>query len=260
LRIPSKRGHPHVFSNFVTTLDGVVSLNSPGHASGGDISGFSAQDRMVMGLLRAIADVVIIGTGTLGADSRHVWTADAIFPELADEYRRLRKDLKKSETPLNVVVSGSGSVDLHLPIFASGKVNTLILTTTAGERCLRREAASDSVEIRAIGTSRRAIPARAILDEVCRMRSNRLILVEGGSRLLGDFYAEHLIDEQFLTIAPQVAGREGGNRRPGLVTGKTFAPGDARWGTLTDLRLGGSHLFLRYSFSGSRPHSQAGSP
>ena len=31
-------------------------------ASGGDISGFSAQDRMVMGLCRAIADVVLICT------------------------------------------------------------------------------------------------------------------------------------------------------------------------------------------------------
>jgi len=79
LRMPSPRARPHVFSNFVTTLDGVVSLNEKGHASGGDISGFSAQDRMVMGLLRAIADVVVIGAGTLGADSRHLWTAAASF-------------------------------------------------------------------------------------------------------------------------------------------------------------------------------------
>ena len=40
-----------------------------------------------MGLLRAIADVVIIGSGTLSVDRRHVWAAEAIFPELAAEYR-----------------------------------------------------------------------------------------------------------------------------------------------------------------------------
>ena len=68
LRMPLLRSRPHVFSNFVTTLDGVVSLNVKGHASGGDISGFNAQDRMVMGLLRAVADVVIVGSGTLRAD------------------------------------------------------------------------------------------------------------------------------------------------------------------------------------------------
>src|SRR5450631_1482241 len=95
LRIPLSRSRPFVVSNFVTTLDGVVSLNVKGHASGGAISGNNSQDRMVMGLLRAVADVVIVGSGTLKADPRHVWTAEAIFPELADEYRRLRETLAK---------------------------------------------------------------------------------------------------------------------------------------------------------------------
>src|ERR1035441_587066 len=136
LRMPLPRSRPHVFSNFVTTLDGVVSLNAKGHASGADISGFSAQDRMVMGLLRAIADVVIIGSGTLGADSLRLWTAAAVFPQLADEYRRLSKALGKSEAPLNVIVSGSGKVDLRLPVFASGKVQALVVTTAVGAKHL----------------------------------------------------------------------------------------------------------------------------
>jgi riboflavin biosynthesis pyrimidine reductase len=154
LRMPLPRSHPHVFSNFVTTLDGVVSLNARGHASGADISGFNAQDRMVMGLLRAIADVVIIGSGTLGADRRHVWTAEAIFPELAGEYRRLRNALGKRGPPLNVIVSGSGGINLRLPVFASGKVPALIVTTTAGAKRLRKHRAPDSVEIRAIRRTR----------------------------------------------------------------------------------------------------------
>jgi riboflavin biosynthesis pyrimidine reductase len=248
LRMPLPRSHPHVFSNFVTTLDGVVSLNAKGHASGADISGFSAQDRMVMGLLRAVADVVIVGSGTLGADRRHVWTGEAIFPELADEYRWLRKALGKRGPPLNVIVSGSGGVDLLLPVFASGKVPALIVTTTAGAKRLRKQRAPDSVEIRAIRRRASAIPASAILDEVCRVSPGKLILVEGGPRLLGDFYAERLVDEQFLTLAPQIAGRDAGDGRPGLVMGKSFAPRNALWGSLIDVRRGSSHLFLRYSF------------
>lgn len=265
LRMPLPRSRPHVYSNFVSTLDGVVSLSAKGHASGGDISGFSAQDRMVMGLLRAIADVVIIGSGTLGVDRRHVWTAGAIFPALADEYRQLGEALGKSSAPLNVIVSGSGGIDLRLPVFTSGKVRALIVTTDAGAKCLRRQRAPDSVEIRAISAYRAsaipgyrasaipdprasAISARVILDEVCRVSPGKLILVEGGPRLLGDFYAERLLDEQFLTLAPQIAGRDTGDRRLSLVMGKAFAPDDALWGTLVDLRRGGSHLFLRYSF------------
>jgi hypothetical protein len=32
------------------------------------------------------------------------------------------------------------------------------------------------------------------------------------------------------------------------VMGKSFAPPNPLWGTLTDVRRSGSHLFLRYSF------------
>ena len=248
LRMPLPRSRPHVYSNFVSTLDGVVSLSAKGHASGGDISGFSAQDRMVMGLLRAIADVVIIGSGTLGVDRRHVWTAEAIFPALAHEYRQLGEALGKSSAPLHVIVSGSGGIDLSLPVFASGKVPALIVTTSAGAKRLRRQKAADSAMIRANRQSASAIPAHAILDEVSRVSRGKLILVEGGPRLLGDFYAERLLDEQFLTLAPQIAGRDTGDRRLSLVMGKAFAPDDTLWGTLIDLRRGSSHLFLRYSF------------
>ena len=79
-------------------------------------------------------------------------------------------------------------------------------------------------------------------------------LVEGGPRLLGNFYAEQLVDEQFLTLAPQVAGRDAGARRLSLVMGKVFAPGDPLWGTMIDARRGSSHLFLRYSFPESRSY------
>ena len=258
LRMPPSRSHPHVYSNFVTTLDGVVSLNTKRHASGADISGFSAQDRMVMGLLRAIADAVIIGSGTLDADRRHVWTAEAIFPELADEYRRLRQSLGKREVPLNVIVSGNGNIDLRLPVFASGKVPALIVTTTAGARRLSKQGAPDSVAIRALRGVAGVIRATAVLAEACRSTPGKLILVEGGPRLLGNFYAEHLVDEQFLTLAPQIVGRDAGDRRLSLVMGEAFAPRDAPWGALVDARRGNSHLFLRYSFSADRPRQRTG--
>ena len=79
-RLPEAGSGPHIFSNFVTTLDGVVSLRMRGHANGRDISGFNDQDRLVMGLLRAVADVVVVGAGTLAADRQHVWTPETICP------------------------------------------------------------------------------------------------------------------------------------------------------------------------------------
>jgi len=255
LRMPhARRAKAHVFSNFVSSIDGVVSLNVRGHEGGGDISGFSIQDRMVMGLLRAIADVVIVGAGTLAADPQHVWTPEAICPELADEYRRLQTAIDKRQPALNVVVSAGGGLDLRLPVFAAGRVPILVVTTRGGARRLRRQAAPASLEIAALPGGRRIAPD-AILDAVVRHASGRSasgprILVEGGPQLLGCFYEERLLDEQFLTLAPQLAGRKAEDGRPGLVMGTTFAPRDPLWGNLLDARRGRDHLFLRYSFTG----------
>ena len=248
LRMPAARARPHVITNFAATLDGVVSLNVKGHKSGGDISGFSAQDRMVMGLLRAVVDAVVVGSGTFAVDRKHLWTAEDIFPKFAKEYRTLRAALGKRGPPLNAVVSGSGDLDLRLPLFASGKVPALVVTTPAGERKLRRQRVPDSVEIRAVRSRGNTIGARAVLDAVCRASGGKLILVEGGPRLIAAFYAERLLDEQFLTLSPQIAGRGIPDERISLVMGRTFAPQHPLWGTLTDLRRNGSHLFLRYSF------------
>ena len=251
-RLPPAGSGPYVFSNFVSTLDGVVSLHAKGHLGGGDISGFSIQDRMVMGLLRAVADVVIVGSGTLEADPRHVWTPEAICPELARAYFGLRMALAKAGQALNVVVSASGNVDLRLPVFASGRVPVLIVTTPAGARRLGKQNPRNSITIRSIGRSGSSIAPRAILDVVTRATPAGRILIEGGPRLLGSFYKERLVHEQFLTLAPQIAGRSTGDGRPSLVMGQTFAPREPLWGTLIDARCGSNLMFLRYFFTANR--------
>jgi len=56
---PALEERPHVIGNFVSTLDGVVSYEIPGHVGGGEISGHDEADRFIMGLLRASADAVV---------------------------------------------------------------------------------------------------------------------------------------------------------------------------------------------------------
>jgi riboflavin biosynthesis pyrimidine reductase len=251
-RMPLPRSGPQVFSNFVSSMDGVVSLQVKGHAGGGDISGFNIQDRMVMGLLRAVADAVIVGTGTLEADPRHMWTPEAICPELARAYHGLRKALAMTGPALNVIVSASGIVDLRLPVFACGRVPVMIVTTSSGAKRLRKQTQPQAVVIRSIAGGSAEIAPRAILDEVARASGASRILIEGGPRLLGSFYEARLVHEQFLTLAPQIAGREDGDGRPSLVMGKTFAPRKPLWGNLVDARRGSGLLFLRYFFPATR--------
>jgi len=51
------------------------------------------------------------------------------------------------------------------------------------------------------------VRASSIINQVRRVNAGKLILVEGGPRLLSDFYAEKILDEQFLTLAPRVPVR-----------------------------------------------------
>ncbi|MGH7450436.1 MAG: RibD family protein, partial [bacterium] len=226
--------------------DGIVSLDA--QTSGGEISGFNQHDRMVMGLLRAVADVVIVGVGTLRADLHHLWTADYIYPSLSAEYQQLRANLKKSQPPLNVIVTGRGEIDLNLRVFQSGEVPVLIVTTTNGAHRIHERNLPQSVQVAAVeGTG--LLSARAILDAVGRARQSDILLIEGGPHLMGNFFAEQCLDELSLTLAPQIAGRDSSTERPGLVAGKIFAPERPLWSTLIGVKRGGSHLFLRYRLS-----------
>ena len=73
-------GKPRVVANFVSSLDGVVSLQSPGKAGGGPISGNDPMDCLVMALLRACSDVVIEGAGTFRQAPDSLLLAESLVP------------------------------------------------------------------------------------------------------------------------------------------------------------------------------------
>ena len=236
---------PYVCGNLVTSLDGVVSLNRRKHASGGDISGFSIQDRMVMGLLRSIADVVILGSASVNTD--HLWTAAGICPELAADYARFEEALRKRQPALNVIISASGALNMRRTTNGSD-CPLLVVTTSSGAKRLSKQRLPSSVQVCAVRSRAEMIKPASILEAIDRQHTMHQVLVEGGPRLLATFYAAGLMDEQFLTLAPQIAGRIEGDGRPGLVMGHTFAPERPLWGSLLDVRSGSGLLFLRYSF------------
>ena len=135
LRMPYRPDRAHVFTNFVASVDGIVAVDPP-RASGAEISGGNGHDRAVMGLLRAVADGVVIGAGNLRAEGDHVWTAERICPELSGPYARLRAALGKTPAPLQIVVSGSGDGESGLqvsPWWSHDVDGRLNVRTTDGE-------------------------------------------------------------------------------------------------------------------------------
>ncbi|HLZ62500.1 MAG TPA: dihydrofolate reductase family protein [Ktedonosporobacter sp.] len=254
LSIPAsaENGLPYVIANFVETLDGVVSYNAPGQNGGGVISGENEQDQMVMGLLRAQADVVIFGTSSLRHDANHVHTPSFIYPALAAEYDALRTQLGKRERlPMSVIMTASGQVDLRDRTFHVPGLRTLIVTSARGYDHLSRQNVPPETEVHVLEPAEndngyRGISPRAVLELLAREYDIRLALYEGGPTLLASFLAEQLLDELFLTLAPQIAGRTPDLSRLGLVEGRAFLPSNAIWATLLSTKLAGSHLLLRY--------------
>ena len=246
---PSHSDRPHVISNFVTTLDGVVSLGMNQRTDGDEISGFNQHDSLVMALLRAVCDAVIVGAGSLRKSSQHIWTPEHVFPSLSEEFRQLRRSLEMEPVPLNVFVTGSGNIDPELPVFHTEGIPVTIITTIQGAREIKQKGMPGHVQVVA-PTDAPYLTVQEMLKAVRGILPHcKVVMMEGGPHLLGEFLAEGYLDELFLTLAPQIAGRGNNVERLGLVADRLFAPDHSVWGRMLSLKRAEDHLFLRYSFN-----------
>jgi riboflavin biosynthesis pyrimidine reductase len=243
LSIRLRPDRPTVMANFVSTLDGVVAFGSGGLSGGRLVSGSHDPDRFVMGLLRAMADVVVVGAGTLRASKAHRWTADAVYPRSATAYAAWRRTMGLADRPTTVIVTGSGDIPVGRASTLDPDIPVVIATTRAGARRLARADLGSHIDVEPIAAGG-AVSGDEVVALSARLGA-RLLLTEGGPHLLGRILADDQLDELFLTLAPQLVGRDGDDRL-GLVEGLALHPAAARWLRLDDVRRSGDHLFLRY--------------
>jgi riboflavin biosynthesis pyrimidine reductase len=206
---------------------------------------------MVMGILRARADAVIFGAGSLREDKGHIHTPAFVSPPHAEAYAAMRAALGKGETqPLSVVMSASGQIDLDERTFHAPDLRVVVVTTAVGAERLRGETLPTGVEVRAVDASK---DGAATVDVLAMLRlladdyGVRVALNEGGPLVLASFLAAGAVDELFLTLAPQLAGRAAERPRRALVEGAAFSPADAPNARVLSVKQAGDHLFLRYA-------------
>lgn len=243
LEVPIHAGRPTVIVNFVSSIDGIVALGPGAAAGGGPISGFFEPDRFVMALLRAVADVLLVGAGTIEGTSSHQWTGAHLAPGHAPAIARWRRTMGLAQQPTVVLVTGSGNVRLGKGGLDDPTVPVVFATTPRGAARLRRAGLPDHARIDTVSSGSRVSPDD--LAAYLPTLGPGVILCEGGPHLMGDLIAADRVDELFLTVAPQILGRKGVGRL-GLVEGATLAPADARWQELASVKRSEDHLFLRY--------------
>jgi len=245
----SLAARPFVFANFVSTLDGVVSYEIKGKSGGSAISASDPADRFIMGLLRASADAIVVGAGTLREVSANsLWTPEYVYPDAKQSYADYRVTAHKSEYPLLVIVSGSGQLELERAVFQTSAMRTVVITNSAGKDELTRRGAAtlSSVEVHALDSSRGSIAPQAILELLRSQFEAKTVLHEGGPALFGQFLAAEVIDELFLTMSPQIAGRSGDTTRPAILQGVEFVPESAPWFQMASVKARAAYLYLRY--------------
>lgn len=243
LSIPVRDDRPVVVANFVETVDGVVALDADGRTGGGEVSGFNPADRFVMGLLRSLADVVLIGGGTMRASGGGPWTGPRIQPGEAEAFRDLRSRLGLAPNPTTLVVTASGRIDPHHPGLRDSAVPVVIASSDEGLARLAERGWPDHVDIRRLPAARDL--ATSVLAVATDLGA-RVVLSEAGPHVTAELVRSGVVDELFLTVSPQLAGRGRGVERLSLLEGQALWPTDSRWLRLASVRRAADHLFLRY--------------
>ncbi|QLL09394.1 pyrimidine reductase family protein [Mycobacterium vicinigordonae] len=184
---------PCVRANFISSLDG-----------GATVEGLSGQlgspgDRAVFVVLRELADVIVVGAGTVrseGYSGAHVSAGQ----------RQQRQSRGQSEIPQLAIVTNTGHLDRDLPVFTRTEVPPLILTCTAAAADAARHLTGlidDVVDCSAQATG--VLDVATMLAQL-QARGLTRVLTEGGPTLLGAFIEAGLLDELCLTMAPVVVG------------------------------------------------------
>jgi riboflavin biosynthesis pyrimidine reductase len=188
-RLPAGR---HLRVNFVTSLDGSVTVDGRSEGLG------SPGDRRIFQVLRALADVVLVGHGTASTEGYRPITAESAVG-------RLRASIGRPATASIAVVSRRASLD-RAGRRVTGAVSPTILVTCAAADAGRREAlAAAGVTVLVCGGDE--VDLRLALDELAAL-GHEQVLCEGGPALFRDAVAAGLVDELDLSIAPALVGGE----------------------------------------------------
>ncbi|MEJ3403820.1 pyrimidine reductase family protein [Rathayibacter sp. YIM 133350] len=169
------RGTPHVRVNFVASLDGSATIEGRSGGLG------NADDQRLLGVLRELGDVVLVGAGTVRAEGY-----GGVHVPLA-------------------LVSSSLDLPASHPFFADAPSPRFVITHAAAPAALRAEL-SKVAEVIVCGE--RTVDLRLAIAALAE-RGMPKVLCEGGPRLFGDLIANDLVDEFCLSLSAMLVGGEG---------------------------------------------------
>lgn len=215
---PERSDRPTVRGNMIASLDGGAAIDGRSGGLG------NAADQHLFAVLRDLADVILVGSGTVRAERYAGIRLDA------DRRDRRRRWGRPPTPPPIAVVTGRG-LDASLPLFTDFETRPIVITPRTAAAKI-----PDSAAALIAGEHELDLPAaiRELAD-----RGYRRIHCEGGPSLLGQLIANGLLDECCLTLAPLLLGAGAARLLP------THLDDPVAWSPIS-FRIAGAHLFARY--------------
>jgi len=212
---------PALRVNFVSSVDGAATRDGLSGGLG------DAADRRYFELLRRVADVVLVGAGTVRAEGYGPM-------RVSDDSVAWREAHGLTPHPVFAIVSGSLDLDPASRIFSEAPVRPIVVTTPGRDVAAFAEVA-DVVQT---GVGER-IDAVAAIDAL-RGRGLARILCEGGPHLFGSLLAADVVDELCVTLEPSLEAGESRRIAAGILP-------EPRGLELVHVLRSGSTLLLRYA-------------
>ncbi|WP_214466399.1 pyrimidine reductase family protein [Microbacterium flavescens] len=210
--------------NFVMSADGSATLDGRSGSLG------NRTDRELMHALRAMADVIVIGAGTVRVEGYGGVGVDA-------EAVAWRRERTLAEQPRLAVVSRALRLAPGDSVFTAAEVPPVVVTC-AEAPASRREALADVAEVVVCGEH--TVDLAAMLATFAD-RGWTQVLCEGGPHLFGSLLDAGLVDEVCLTLAPRFAGGDAGR----IV--QDASERDRRFSLVHALTDDEGFVFLRYA-------------
>ncbi|MFC7937605.1 dihydrofolate reductase family protein [Streptomyces sp. NPDC057387] len=179
---------PHVLLSAAVSLDGYLDDTGPERLL---LSGPADFDRVDE--VRARADAILVGAGTIRADNPRLLVNSA-------ERRAARVAAGKAEYPLKVAVSGGGELDPAARFWHTGGEKVLLTTDDGARRARELGIGADVV---ALGPE---LDWHAALEYLHDRRGVRRLMVEGGGTVHSQLLQRELADELQLVLAPLLVG------------------------------------------------------
>ncbi|MCB1298243.1 MAG: pyrimidine reductase family protein [Microthrixaceae bacterium] len=175
--------------NFVSSLDGAVTLGGLSGALGGE------GDRRLMQVLRSMCDVVLVAAGTVRAEGYgglRLETVDASW----------RESQGLPAQPRLAMVSRSLDVGVEHPFFTEATTRPIVVTCAAAP-AQRRAALAAVADVLVCGDD--AVDLAEALAQLAELGLTQ-VLCEGGPHLFGELAEAELVDEVCLTLSPLLVG------------------------------------------------------